>query len=137
MWAGPPIWRGEIPNCVHQNHILKVRVDREQADPEYVLEYMQTTPARIHFRSRAKFTTNLASINSTDLRDMPLALPPLRIQRHLAARMAKQRQKIKTMKTEADCKTEQAKVRSRSDDPRRTTWDSKIGETRRSNGLNH
>ena len=33
----PAMWRGEIPDCVHQNHILKVRVDRSKAMPEYLL----------------------------------------------------------------------------------------------------
>ncbi|MHC4744758.1 MAG: restriction endonuclease subunit S, partial [Planctomycetota bacterium] len=70
----PAMWHGEIPECVHQNHILKVRLQRAVAMPEYVLEYMSSYPARNHFRARAKFTTNLASINSSDLRELPLAL---------------------------------------------------------------
>lgn len=73
----PAIWEGEIEDCVHQNHILKARIDRQKANPYYVLEYMNTTPARQHFRSCAKFTTNLASINSNDLRNLPLPLPDI------------------------------------------------------------
>jgi type I restriction enzyme S subunit len=77
----PAIWNGEIPDCVHQNHILKVRVNADAALPHYVLEYMHTSPARNYFRSRAKQTTNLASINSNDLRGLPVPLPPLAVQR--------------------------------------------------------
>lgn len=73
----PAIWRGEIENCVHQNHVLRVRVKSDVAIPEFVLGYMQLPPARIYFRSRAKFTTNLASINSNDLRGLQIPLPPL------------------------------------------------------------
>lgn len=72
----PAIWRGEIPDCVHQNHVLKVRLNQAKALPEYVLEYMHTAAARNYFRSRTKFTTNLASINSNDLRELPLPIPP-------------------------------------------------------------
>jgi type I restriction enzyme S subunit len=106
----PAIWRGEIPDCVHQNHILKVRVNHAKALPEYVLEYMHTGPARNHFRSRAKFTTNLASINSNDLRELPLALPPLDVQRELVAKVTTQRQRIAMLKTDADQKAKLAKA---------------------------
>lgn len=104
----PAIWRGEIPNCVHQNHVLKVRVDPAKALPEYILEYMQTAPARNYFRSRAKFTTNLASINSNDLRELSLPVPPLDVQRELLARVTAQREAIAALRAEAKRKTEQA-----------------------------
>lgn len=106
----PAIWQGEIPDCVHQNHILKVRVDRAQALPEYVLEYMQTAPARIHFRSRAKFTTNLASINSNDLRELNLVIPPNSSQRKIVEKVKAQRDAIAELKAEADKKSKQAKA---------------------------
>jgi len=98
----PAIWNGEIPDCVHQNHILKVRLDPKTALPHFVLEYMHTAPARNHFRSRAKFTTNLASINSNDLRELPVPLPPLKVQRALVAMVAKRRAKIAAARQAAE-----------------------------------
>jgi type I restriction enzyme S subunit len=106
----PAIWRGEIPDCVHQNHILKVRVDNEKALPEYVLEFMQTGSARAHFRSRAKFTTNLASINSNDLRALQLVFPPLSVQRDLVNKVTAQRRRIAALKAEANEKAQQARA---------------------------
>lgn len=106
----PAIWRGEITDCVHQNHILKVRVDHKKALPEYILEYMQTYPARTYFRSRAKFTTNLASINSNDLRDLTIAIPPLNVQRDIADKATAQRKKIAALKAEVDQKSVHAKA---------------------------
>jgi len=106
----PALWRGEIPDCVHQNHILKVRVDRAKAMPEYVLEYMHSAPARNHFRARAKFTTNLASINSNDLRELPLALPPLAIQRQIVERVARRRDEIAKLKADAKARLEAGKA---------------------------
>lgn len=98
----PAIWRGEIPDCVHQNHVLRVRADRSVVLPEYLLEYMRTIPARAYFRSRAKFTTNLASINSNDLREMPVPFPPLDdVQRPLVAKMVAQRATIASLNAEA------------------------------------
>jgi type I restriction enzyme S subunit len=97
----PALWRGEIPDCVHQNHILRVRVDRSKAMPEYLLEYMSSIPARSHFRARAKFTTNLASINSNDLRELNVPLPPLTVQRQIVERVAKRREEIARLRADA------------------------------------
>jgi type I restriction enzyme, S subunit len=80
----PAIWRNEIDGCVHQNHILRVRLNAQELLPGYVLAYMQTRPSRIHFRKRAKKTTNLATINSTDVRELEIPVPPLEIQKELA-----------------------------------------------------
>lgn len=106
----PAIWRGEIPDCVHQNHILKVRVDRSKAMPEYLLEYMSSAPARNHFRARAKFTTNLASINSNDLRELSLPLPPLSVQQDMIKFMQASRAEIAALKADAQTRADQAKA---------------------------
>ncbi|MDD4888711.1 MAG: restriction endonuclease subunit S [Phycisphaerae bacterium] len=90
----PAIWNDEIPDCVHQNHILKVRVNGDMALPHYVLEYMHTSPARNYFRSRAKQTTNLASINSNDLRGLPVPLPPLAVQHGIVDMAARKRAEV-------------------------------------------
>jgi type I restriction enzyme S subunit len=90
----PAIWNDEIPDCVHQNHILKVRMIGDAALPHYVLEYMHTSPARNYFRSRAKQTTNLASLNSNDLRGLPLPLPPLNVQRGIVEMVAQKRAEV-------------------------------------------
>lgn len=90
----PAIWNGEIEDCVHQNHLLRVRANREVVLPEYLLHWMNLPIARAHFRSRAKATTNLSSINSSDLRELPVALPPLSIQKQLVADVTAARAKI-------------------------------------------
>jgi len=75
------IWRGEIPDCVHQNHVLRVRVDRERLIPEYVLAVINSSHGQAYFRSKAKRTTNLASINSKEVADLPVPeLSPVRQQ---------------------------------------------------------
>jgi len=106
----PAMWRGEIPDCVHQNHILKVRVDRSKVMPEYLLEYMSSAPARNHFRARAKFTTNLASINSNDLRELSVPLPPIGIQQATIKRVAAGRAEIAKLKADAAARADAAKA---------------------------
>ena len=104
----PAIWNEEIPNCVHQNHILKARADTSLALPQFILEYMLTPPARSYFRARAKFTTNLASINSNDLRELPLPIPPLVVQQKLVAELEERRAEIALERELLEVKTKEA-----------------------------
>ncbi|MFN3544790.1 MAG: hypothetical protein ACK4UX_08060 [Thiobacillus sp.] len=66
------IWSGEIEDCVHQNHVLRVRVDRERLLPEFVLAVINSSHGQAYFRSKAKRTTNLASINSKEVAGLPV-----------------------------------------------------------------
>lgn len=71
------IWRNEIPDCVHQNHVLRVRMDKTKAIPEFVLAVINSSYGQAYFRSKAKRTTNLASINSKEVAGFPLPLPSI------------------------------------------------------------
>lgn len=98
------IWRGEIENCVHQNHILRVRIDPNIALPEFVLAVMNSTYGQNYFRAKAKRTTNLASINSREVAGMEIPLPPVDIQRSLFTQLVSGSQKAKCLRDEAAIK---------------------------------
>jgi type I restriction enzyme, S subunit len=70
----------EIPNCIHQNHVFRVRVNTELLLPLFFHYYLQTAQAKQYFLRAAKRTTNLASINITQLNAMPVPIPPLPLQ---------------------------------------------------------
>ena len=59
------------------------------------------------FRARAKFTTNLASINSNDLRDFPIPLPPLDVQKAIVQRVEAGRQAIAREREAAERKKQE------------------------------
>ena len=77
------VWRGEIKDCVHQNHVFKARVDQSKAIPEYVAFWSMSTPARNYFYQKGKQSVNLASINTTVLSALTLPLPALEKQREI------------------------------------------------------
>ena len=77
------IWRNEISHCVHQNHILRARMDTSKVSPEFVLSVINSAYGQAYFRSKAKHTTNLASINSKEVSRFPLPFPPLSDQQSL------------------------------------------------------
>ncbi len=71
------VWRDEIPDCVHQNHVLRVRVSKDILLPDFLLAVINSSYGQAYFRSKAKRTTNLASINSTEVGALPVPLPPV------------------------------------------------------------
>jgi type I restriction enzyme, S subunit len=77
------IWRGEIEDCIHQNHVFCVRPNSKELLPEY-LTYQTASPyGKAYFLKCAKKTSNLASINSTQVKLFPVLVPPLDEQERL------------------------------------------------------
>lgn len=60
----------------NQNHVFKGRIIGQDIDPYWLETYMNSPYARDYFASASKQTTNLASINKTQLRGCPAAIPP-------------------------------------------------------------
>jgi type I restriction enzyme S subunit len=82
------VWRGEIADCLHQNHVFAVRVNALRLLPDF-LAYQTAGPrGRQYFKACSKQSTNLASINSTQLKQFPVRLPPLAEQRLVVAVLA-------------------------------------------------
>ncbi len=71
------VWQGEIPNCLHQNHIFALRPHRERLLPEYLAAMTRTHHARRYFEITGNRTTNLASTNSTKILNFRFRLPNL------------------------------------------------------------
>lgn len=71
------IWRGQIDPCLHQNHIFCVRVDKNTLLPEFFNYLTSSTYGKTYFLKSAKQTTNLASINSTQLKAFACPIPTL------------------------------------------------------------
>ena len=79
------VWNEEIPDCVHQNHVFRARVDKSIAMPEYVAYWSMGSYARTYFFRKGKQTVNLASINKTVLSNLELPIPDLATQEKVLA----------------------------------------------------
>jgi type I restriction enzyme S subunit len=77
------VWNGELPECIHQNHVFAVRVDQSQLDPHFFSYQAQSPHGKQYFLSVAHKTTNLACINTTKLKAFPVRIPPLSEQKEI------------------------------------------------------
>ena len=71
------VWEAQIDPCLHQNHVFAVRAMPNIVDPGYLSALAASEYGRSYFLSCAKRSTNLASINSSQLKAFPVVLPPL------------------------------------------------------------
>ena len=77
--------RTPLKDCIHQNHIFRVRLDKKMVLPVYFAEYLKKQKAKRYFLGCAKQTTGIASINMTQLRVLPVLLPPITLQNEFAS----------------------------------------------------
>lgn len=71
------IWGGELPLVAHQNHIFKARCILAEQNEVWMEKSLNSPFARDYFAKSSKQTTNLASINKTQLRGVVIPIPPL------------------------------------------------------------
>jgi type I restriction enzyme S subunit len=81
------IWQGGVENCLHQNHVFKARVPSLSLLNEWVELVFNSGVGRDYFAGASKQTTNLASINMTQLRSFPMPIPPVDEQRVILAKV--------------------------------------------------
>ena len=85
------VWREEITPCLHQNHVFAVRP--HSVESEWLALWTSTLEAKRYFESRAKRSTNLASISGANIKELPVLLPPideqLAIQKFLSIRLSR------------------------------------------------
>ena len=69
------VWRGQVPVCLHQNHVFKVRPHNEKLASDFLAAVSASPYGKSFFMMASKQSTNLASINSTQLKAFPIPLP--------------------------------------------------------------
>jgi type I restriction enzyme S subunit len=103
------VWKGEIECCLHQNHVFKVRPNVRKLSSNYLAAVSSSEYGKAFFILASKQSTNLASINSTQLKSFPIPLPKFEEQLKIEAiiqkittsynHSVKELQKIQVFKT--------------------------------------
>lgn len=95
------VWEGQLPECVHQNHIFRVRFNPAQIEPKFVAFELQSPYGKAYFLKHAKQTTGIATINQRVLANFPLMLPPLADQRAIVARIERNMAEVARLRAAA------------------------------------
>jgi type I restriction enzyme, S subunit len=93
------IWEGQIKNCIHQNHIFRVRIITNDILPDFISPLIGSQRGKKYFLRAAKQTTGIATINMNQLRSFPILAPPLNLQiayRDVATKIENEKTRLET-----------------------------------------
>lgn len=94
------IWKGEIQDCIHQNHVFAVRP--HGVSPEWLNQITSSQYAQFYFMARSKQSTNLASISSSNIMELPVFMPPSGEQDSILVFLNTETTKLDSLKTESE-----------------------------------
>lgn len=77
------IWNGQIDPCVHQNHLIRVRL-RDEALPLYVQTFLSSSEGRRQIMAKAVNTSGLHTLSTKKIRSIEIPVPPFSLQREFA-----------------------------------------------------
>lgn len=69
------VWCDEIGECIHQNHVFRIRMNTATLPPEFVSHFANERGQQYFFDEGIQ-TTNLASISKRKVSALPLPAPP-------------------------------------------------------------
>lgn len=79
------VWEGQIPQCVHQNHVHRARIrDQDAYDPRFVSMWANTFGPD-WFSDNGGQTNGIASISISKVRQFPVPRLPIARQREIVA----------------------------------------------------
>lgn len=70
------VWDDQIENCIHQNHVFRIRLDAGVMSPEFLSHYANERGQQYFFEQGIQ-TTNLASVSKAKVAAFPVPVPPL------------------------------------------------------------
>lgn len=80
------VWRDEVDECIHQNHVFRMRPYSPDLRPELISHHGNTF-GKLWFQMAGKQTTNLASINMSMLRSFPVPVASADEQKEILAQV--------------------------------------------------
>ena len=74
------VWNGSIPKCIHQNHLIRVRLNTDLLLPEFAVMWFNSSAGARHLRQAGKTTSGLNTISASQIKSAPIPLPPIEAQ---------------------------------------------------------
>ncbi len=99
------IWNGNISECVHQNHLIRIRITSEKILPLLLNNFINSQGGREQMFKTSNTTSGLNTISTNIVRNIKTILPPIELQREFAARVQKTeglKAKLKASLAQAD-----------------------------------
>lgn len=103
------MWRGEVADCVHQNHIIRVR-PLAGAIPKYINIFLNSPDGQKAIQWVASSTSGLYTLSIGKIEKLPLSLPPTDEQEAIVEAVEDQLSVIEHLEADLDAKLKNARA---------------------------
>ena len=93
------VWNSQVENCIHQNHVFRLRLKSQKISPFYI-SYYANELGQQYFIGQGKQTTNLASISMSKLSRFPIPVAPPEEMQVILQLIEKELKKIEILRQE-------------------------------------
>ena len=101
------LWDGSIPNCVHQNHIIKVRFV-DSSLPEWAMNWLLSPGGRQQIEQVSSSTSGLHTLSTGKVSRLPVPIPPLGEQYRIVAEVDRRLTLLRETETQVDTNLQRA-----------------------------
>ena len=88
------VWDGSISDCVHQNHLIRFRADKNSVSPIYFSRLLNSRGGRLQLIAAARTTSGLNTISTTKVKGLRIPLPPIEKQHEFEGFIVAQEQMV-------------------------------------------
>jgi len=81
------LFRGEIENCVHQNHVIRIRPDQQRVSSEFLNSFLNSPAGQDAVQSQSRTSSGLRSLSVGRIKAISVPVPPLAEQRRIVAEL--------------------------------------------------
>ena len=92
------LFRGELEDCVHQNHVIRVRPNPERLVPEYLNAYFNSLMGREQMLERSRTTSGLYNLSVGRIKEIEIPLCSLEAQRNIVTSAHQIQERVEALK---------------------------------------
>ena len=101
------LWDGSIPDCVHQNHLIKVRLAADVL-PQWALIWLLSPDGRREIERVSSSTAGLHTLSTGKISRLPIPVPPLTEQHRIVAEVDRSLSIVREVEAEVDANLQRA-----------------------------
>jgi type I restriction enzyme S subunit len=88
------LFSGEIEDCVHQNHIIRIRPDPQRILPEYLNAYLNSPAGQTEMREQSRTSSGLFHLSVDRIRSIKVPVPNFVDQENVISELANMQSKF-------------------------------------------
>ena len=103
------LWDGSIENCVHQNHLIKVRFG-SRVVPQWALTWLLSPGGRREIEGVSSSTSGLHTLSTGKVARLPIPVPPVPDQQRIVAEVDRRLSIVREVEAEVDANLKRAQA---------------------------